>query len=174
MVGQPHVIAPERAARRAELNAAMCCVRSRRGSVSQIESVLAWWPAFASSSLAHARKRSARRARAAVAASRVKAALPALTTAQRAERDRAAKCRLEEEMAAHAALLRRRAIAKARLCADTHARKAPTVAARLVAQEAARQSGAAGCGCGGERLCQRRQCRGDQHTARWRDTRQAV
>ena len=52
-------------------------------------------------------------------------------------------------MAARAALLRRRAIAKARLCADARARKAPTVAAQLVAQEAARQPGAAGPGAEG-------------------------
>ena len=144
MVDQPHVIAPEQAARRAGLDAAMCRVRSRRGSVSQIESVLEWWPAFASSSLAHARRRSARRARAAIAAGRARAALPALTAAQRTERDRVAKCKLEEEVAARAALLRRRAIEKTRLCAETRARKAPAVAVRLVAQEAACQPSAAG------------------------------
>ena len=130
----------------------MPCALAPRQRVSdreQIESVLEWWPAFASSSLAHARRRSARRARAAIAAGRARAALPALTAAQRTERNQAAKCKLEEEVAARAALLRRRAIEKTRLRTETHARKVPAVAVRLVAQEAARRPSAASSGAEG-------------------------
>ena len=144
MIEQPLALAPERTARRAALDSAMQAVRERRARVARAESALQWWPAFAAGSLAHARKRAACSARAAVVSKRAKAASPKLTAAQRAERDRAAKRKWEEELLARSVVRRRRAAERMRERADRRAWATPTVPVRHAVREAAQRQALAG------------------------------
>ena len=117
----------------------MRVVRLRRKDAARTESALQWWPTFAASSLAHARKRAAQSVRAAAASKKAKVASPALTAAQRAERDQTAKRKWEEEAHARAVVQRRRATERMQARADLRARAAPAVPVQHVLHEAARR-----------------------------------
>ena len=148
LIAQPQSLAPVHTARRAALDSAMHAVRRRRKDAARTESALQWWPAFAASSLAHSRKRMAQSVRAAAASKKAKAASPALTAAQRAERDQTAKRKWEEEAHARAVVQRRRAMERMQARADHRARAAPAVPVRHVMHEAAQPRAPAGASGG--------------------------